>query len=105
MNDPSHNFRTVETLEGQNHAKGRLFNDVQTCINSTIGIPMVMHGSREKFAAKHSNEKVDMFLPDGQIVTLKNKSEIKAVYRDLFGGRALFAKQAEPSSFDDFDHS
>ena len=105
MNTPSHNFRTMETLEGQNHAKGRLFNEVQTCINSTIGIPVVMHGSREKIAAKHSNEKVDMFLPDGQIVTLKNKPETKAVYRDLFGGRTLFAGKAEPSKTDNFDCS
>jgi len=92
MSNPSQNYRTIETLDGQNHAKGRLFNDVQESINNTIGISMVMHGSREKIASKHSNEKVDMFLPNGQIHTLKNKSEIKAVYRDLFCGRTLFGK-------------
>lgn len=92
MDDPGTNIRTTESLAGQNHARGRKFINVQTWVNQAIGVPMILHGSQEKYASKHSDEAVDVFFPTGETLTVVGVQAIETLYRDRFKGRQLFPK-------------
>lgn len=91
--DRSTNIAVLEERLGQVHTRGKKFFDVQNFLNGRIGVPMVLHGSQEKYASSHDDEPVDMFHPDGETVELvPDSTSLEALYRDRFEGRKLFNK-------------
>ncbi|MEE8271334.1 MAG: hypothetical protein V3R98_06345 [Alphaproteobacteria bacterium] len=84
------NIIVSEERLGAAHSRGRKFFDVQHFLNNGIGVPMVLHGSQEKFAPDHSDEVIDIFHPDGRTVTAAaGREAIRGEYRDRFQGRRL----------------
>lgn len=92
LTDPSSNIRVVEERLGNKHARSPEFFDVQHYVNRTIGVPMVQHGAEESYSGDFSDDKIDIFHPDGRITCVKSTGELAALYRSLFKGRKLFTK-------------
>ena len=90
LDDPSRNERATYSLAGQTHAKGRLFMDAQIWLNTEIGLPMILHGSQEKYASEHSDDVVGVYDPSGRERIFRGKEQISLLYATEFRGRKLF---------------
>jgi hypothetical protein len=88
--DPGTNVFVEETRLGVPHLRGKDFFDVQHFVNGRIGAPMILHGDQEKYR-DHTDEPIDVFYPDGRVMTCRNKIEIQALYRNEFAGRQPFS--------------
>lgn len=88
---PASNVLVQEKLLGQNHARGRKFKDVQYYVNRVMGVPMVQHGSQEKYS-EDLDDQVDVFYPNGDIKLFSGVKEIATLYQQEFGGRTMFTK-------------
>lgn len=91
----------LEDLPDELHVKncrGRKFTDVQMMLNRMMGVPMILHGSQEKYTTKiDPDQEVDVFFPDGEhCVLLKNAAEIRQFYAIELRGRKMM--DARPSS-------
>ena len=92
--NPARNIVVQEKVLGQSHARGAKFQDVQLFVNSRMGVPMVLHGSQEKFK-KDLDDDIDVFYPDGTIKLFSGVREIKALYENEFEGRKMYTDAAE----------
>jgi len=93
MEAPSEIVRVKEDRLGQTHARSPKFFDVQTYVNSRIGVPMVLHGSQETYASRHEDDDLDVFFPDGRVdYAGPSAARITAFYQREFPGRTLFRK-------------
>lgn len=89
VGDKQSNVFVEETRLGQKHVRGKELLDVQTFVNSRIGVPMVLHGAQEHYS-DDVDDKIDVFFPDG--VTVKSyigPDAIRLLYQEEFGGRPL----------------
>lgn len=90
--DPARNVAVQEQRLDKKHVRSPEFFDVQHYVNRQIGVPMVLHGTQEAYAAEHSDEGIDVFHPDGRITGAENAAEIARLYETVFKGRRLFTK-------------
>ncbi len=89
--DPANNVFVEEFRhhEGLRHARGQEFFDVQGFLNRRMGIPMVLHGSQEKYSP-HTDENIVVFWPDGvKITECLGLAEIEKLYEEEFQGRKV----------------
>jgi hypothetical protein len=87
--DRKSNVFVEETRLGQKHVRSKELLDVQTFVNSRIGVPMVLHGAQEGYS-DDVDDKIDVFFPDG--ITVKSyigPAAIRALYQNEFEGRPL----------------
>lgn len=92
--DPANNVFVQESRIGQPHNRGPELFDVQHFLNKRIGIPMILHGSQEKYSP-HTGEDIVIFWPDGRKVTeAKGGEEIRKLYETVFQGRQAAGKGA-----------
>lgn len=101
LDDPSANVRVAEEFRMMDHkdapsiphTRSPKFRDVQIAINGrmALNMPAVRHGAQETFKSQHTDEPVDVFFPDGTMMTLRNKQEIEQFYATRLKGRQLFA--------------
>ena len=92
MDNPSQNIRVTENVGRYDHARDPYFRDVQMNLNRAFGVPMVLHGAQEAYAAQHTNETVDVFFPDGLTYVINSRSELERLYAGEFRGRRLFSE-------------
>ncbi len=91
MDAPDRIIRVKEKRLGQIHARSPKFMDVQTFVNSRIGVNMILHGSQETYATDHEDDDLDVFFPDGRIEYAgPTANDIANFYRREFPGRAFF---------------
>ena len=99
VEDPQNNVIIQEQLHGKPHNRGLKFSQVQLSINQglrRIGgrkLPMILHGSQEKFASAHSDESIDVFWPHGVVTPLHSKRELEWLYEHAFSGRPLGVRE------------
>ena len=82
----SRNLAAVESLLGQPHRRGANFLQVQSNVNSKIGVPMVQHGGEMQYT-DHSDQAIDAFGPNGEDVTILNQFSVRGWYQERFQGR------------------
>jgi hypothetical protein len=88
------NLALVETIEvapnvDMVHLKGYLVDSVAKYVNDRIGVPMVQHGGEAQFAPRITDQVLDGFTPDGSWFELRNREEIRTLYRTTFEGRRV----------------
>jgi hypothetical protein len=96
--DPTSNVRVTEQRLGQNHSRGREFLDLQIWVNRNMGVPMVLHGDQEKYS-DDTDDKVDVFWPDGKISEAYGSEAIRKLYEQTFQGRKLYGPGEKPQPF------
>ena len=84
VKNPQLNVAVHEERFDEKHVRGKLFFDVQHFVNNRIGVPMILHGSHEKFSA-HKEDTLDVFFPDGKTVEfIEGLEAIKNLYSNRF---------------------
>jgi hypothetical protein len=96
--DPTSNVRVTEERLGQNHSRGREFLDLQIWLNRNLGVPMVLHGDQEKYS-DDTDDKVDVFWPDGKMSEAYSSEAIKKLYSETFQGRKMYGPGEKPQPF------
>lgn len=92
--DPANNVFVEETRlhSDMPHNRGPELFDVQHFLNRQLGVPMILHGSQEKYS-EHTDEDILVFWPDGATVTeAKGRNEIEQLYQTTFQGRLPHGK-------------
>jgi hypothetical protein len=93
--NPAQNIAVRETRLDQPHSRGKLFFDVQHAVNRAMGVPMVLHGSQEKYTEDMDDE-VDVFYPEGStVMCCRGVTEIQRLYETEFRGRKMFSSSAQ----------
>ncbi len=101
VDDPKKNVIIQERLHDKPHNRGLKFSQVQLSVNRGLRlaegrpVPMILHGSQEKFANAHSNEAVDAFWPYGGVMTLRNKRDLDWLYKHAFSGRPVGVREIQ----------
>jgi len=87
--NPRRNFAVVEELHGQPHFRNYLQRKVEECLKKTSLAQMVQHSGEEQnpSTAAPSDQPLDAFGPNGEVVTLMNLDVWRAWRRDKFQGR------------------
>lgn len=97
--DPTSNIRVREKLLGMDHCRGPELFDIQTFLNKSMGVPMVLHGDQEKYK-NDLDDKLDVFFPDGRTVeSYYSEDAIRRLYDTTFKGRRLFGGDGIPRPF------
>jgi len=84
--NPRPNLGIVEELHGQVHIRNRLQRKVEEQLAGTSLAQMVQHSGEMQYAVP-SEQPIDAFGPNGEVVTLLNLHTWKAWCRDRFAGR------------------
>ena len=84
--NPRPNLGVVEELHGQTHIRNPLQRKVEEYLDRTPLAQMVQHSGEMQFAVP-SDQPIDAFGPNGEVVTLLNLNTWRAWCRDRFGGR------------------
>ena len=84
--NPRPNLGIVEELHGQLHIRNRLQREVEEQLSGTPLAQMVQHSGEMQYAVP-SEQPIDAFGPNGEVVTLLNLNTGKAWCRDRFKGR------------------
>ncbi|MCP5119523.1 MAG: hypothetical protein GY953_52655 [bacterium] len=93
--NPAQNIAVRETRLGQPHSRGRLFFDVQHAVNRAMGVPMVLHGSQEKYT-EDMDDQIDVFYPDGKtVMCCSGVPDIERLYQTEFRGRKMFSSSTQ----------
>jgi hypothetical protein len=73
----------TQMLHGVSNFHTKKFGEIQTFLNSGIGVPMIQHGSQDTF--EHKDDKLYVFNPVGGVYCLEETADtIREVYRLLF---------------------
>ena len=84
--NPRPNLGIVEELHGQLHIRNRLQRKVEEQLAGTPLAQMVQHSGEMQYAVP-SEQPIDAFGPNGEVVTLLNLNTWRAWCRDRFAGR------------------
>jgi len=84
--NPRPNLGIVEELHGQTHIRNPLLRKVEESLDRTPLGQMIQHSGEMQYAAP-TDQPIDAFGPNGEVVTLLNLYTWKAWCRDRFGGR------------------
>jgi hypothetical protein len=84
--NPRPNLGVVEELHGQLHIRNRLQRKVEEYLNRTPLAQMVQHSGEMQYAVP-SDQPIDAFGPNGEVVTLLNLHTWNAWCRERFVGR------------------
>ena len=83
---PRRNFGIVEELHGQIHIRSNLQRRVEDWINPRLSAPMIQHSGEMQFKMP-TDQPIDAFGPNGEVVTLLNQLTWESWCRDHFQGR------------------
>ena len=84
--NPRPNLGIVEELHGQLHIRNRLQRKVEEQLSGTPLAQMVQHSGEMQYAVP-SEQPIDAFGPNGEVMTLLNLNTWRAWRRDRFEGR------------------
>lgn len=84
-NDP----KSTTTLHGTTNKFGPVYKFLSVHLNQRFGTPMIQHGSQDTFKG-FTNEKIDIFLPNGEIKVGVGEAETRIFYATWLNGRVPY---------------